>query len=147
MSWSPILVLAHLLGLALGLGAATVKLVLLLRCRADPAALPGYLAASKPVTRLIVLGMVLLTLSGIGWLVLGYPLTPRLVVKLVLVAALWVMGPVIDNVVEPRFQALAPAPGAPVSAAFVLAQNRFLAAEVLATSLFYAIVVVWVFRG
>lgn len=147
MSMSSLLLVAHLLGLGLGLGAATVKLVLLIRSKADLAFLPVYLAVSKPVTRLIVLGMILLTLSGIGWLVLGYPITARLVVKLVLVAAIWGMGPVIDNAVEPRFRKLAPAPGEQASPAFSKIQSRFLALEALATLLFYVIVVIWVARS
>jgi hypothetical protein len=36
-SWWQHLLLTHLVGLALGVGAATVKIVLLRRCRADPA--------------------------------------------------------------------------------------------------------------
>lgn len=62
-----LLSLAHLIGLALGVGAATVKLILLLRCRADHALAPAYVKVAKPITRQIVLGIILLTLSGIGW--------------------------------------------------------------------------------
>ena len=137
---------AHLVGLALGLGAATVKLALLLRCRADRAFLPVYQEVARPITRQIVLGMILLTLSGVGWLFLGYPWTPLLVVKLVLVAAIWVLGPVIDNVAEPNFTALAPAPGSAASPAFLRAQGRYLALESLATSLFYVLVVLGALR-
>ncbi len=69
---------------------------------------------------------------------LGYPLTPLLVAKLVLVAALWVMGPLIDNVVEPRFRKLASESAAP---AFQAARGRYLAWETLAIPLFYVITV------
>jgi hypothetical protein len=139
-----LLFLVHLVGLALGVGAATTKLVLLLKTRADRAFVPAYLKAAGPATRLIQLGIVLLTLSGIGWLILGYPLTSRLVAKLVLVAAIWVMGPVIDKVVEPRFRRLVPGPEDPADPAFTRAHRQYLAMEAAATLLFYAVVVYWV---
>ena len=60
------LLLVHLVGLAIGLGAATAKLVLLFQCRADGAFVPTYLAVVRPITRQIILGLVLLLLSGIG---------------------------------------------------------------------------------
>lgn len=139
-----LLSLAHLIGLALGVGCATAKLMLLVRCRADHAFLPTYIEVARPLTRLIILGLVLLTLSGVGWLLVGYPLTPLLVVKLVLVGAIWVLGPVIDNVVEPKFRQLALTPGESTSPAFVRIQRHYLRLEVLATGLFYVIVAMWV---
>jgi len=139
-----LLTLAHLIGLALAVGAATVKLVLLVKCRADPALVPAYVAVARPITRLIILGLVLLTLSGVGWLLIGYQLTPLLVVKLILVGAIWVLGPVIDNVAEPRFNKLAPSAGESASPAFVRVQQQYLLLEMVATGLFYVIVVMWV---
>ena len=139
-----VLSLAHLIGLALGLGCATAKLTLLLRSKGDPGLLPAFLAVARPVTRLIILGLALLTLSGVGWLLLGYRFTPRLVVKLTLVGAIWVLGPIIDNVVEPRFRSLAPAPGEAASPAFFRVQQQYLLIEGVATGLFYAIVVLWI---
>jgi hypothetical protein len=139
-----LLSLAHLIGLALGLGCATAKLTLLIRCRADHAFVQTYIAVARRVTRLIILGLALLTLSGVGWLLVGYPLTTLLVVKLVLVGAIWVLGPVIDNVVEPKFQQLAPGPGGSASPAFIRIERHYLLLEVLATGLFYVIVGMWV---
>jgi hypothetical protein len=78
---SSILSLTHLIGLALALGSATVKLVLLARCSADQAFVPVYLKVARPITRQIVLGLVLLTLSGIGWLLLAYAITWHLILK------------------------------------------------------------------
>ena len=144
--WPQLLSVAHLVGLAVGVGAATVKLALLLRCMADSALVPAYLTVVRIITRQIILGLVLLTLSGIGWLLLGYPFTPLLIAKLLLVAALWVLGPVIDNVAEPQFRKLAPAPGEPPSPPFVKARRLYLTLEVSATLLFYAITVLWVLR-
>lgn len=143
-SWTSLLSLAHLIGLALGLGCATAKLMLLVKCRADHAFVPTYIAVARYVTRLIILGLVLLTLSGVGWLLVGYPLTPVLVVKLVLVGAIWVLGPVIDNVAEPRFRRLAPGSGESPSPAFTRIGRQYLLLEILATGLFYVVVGMWV---
>ena len=145
-SFPSLLALAHLIGLALAVGGATSKLALLLKCKADIAFLPTYVAATKPITRLIVLGLALLTLSGVGWMLIGYPFTPTLIVKLALVASIWVLGPIIDNVVEPRFQKLAPKPGESASSEFLRNQQRYLLLEMLATGLFYVILVFWMLR-
>jgi hypothetical protein len=143
-SISSLLPLAHLIGLALGIGSATAKLILLIKCTADSAFVPVYLKVTKPLTRQIVLGLILLTLSGIGWLLDGYPFTPLLVVKISLVAVIWVLGPIIDNVVEPEFRKLAPMPGESASPAFNRTQQRYLLLESVATGLFYLIIVMWV---
>jgi len=144
ISWRSILTLTHLIGLALAVGSATAKLTLLLRCQADHAFVPVYVAVARPITRLIILGLALLTLSGLGWLLVGYPVTPLLVVKLVLVGAIWVLGPIIDNVVEPKFRQLAPTPGESASPAFIRITRRYLTLEAVATGLFYVIVAMWV---
>jgi len=138
--------LAHLFGLSLGLGCATAKLSLLRRSRSDPAVLQAFLAVARPITRLIILGLALLTLSGVGWLLQGYPFTPRVVVKLTLVAVIWVLGPIIDNVIEPRFRQAAPGPGEEPSPEFIAIQRRYLRVEWLATGLFYVIVLLWVLK-
>ncbi len=142
--FSTVLSLAHLVGLALGVGAATTKLWLLLKAGRDHALLPVYLKVVRPITGLILLGIGLLMFSGIGWLVLGYPLTARLAAKLILVAGILVIGPVIDNVVEPRFRELALAPEGASAPAFARIRRQYLALEIAATGLFYVVIVYWV---
>jgi len=136
------LLLVHLVGLSLGVGAATVKLALLAQSSANPSFAATFLGVSKPITRFIVVGLILLTLSGIGWLVLGYRFTPLLVVKILLVVAVWVLGPYIDRVVEPRFAQLIPQSGEAVSPAFIAIQRRYLAMETVATVLMYAVLLI-----
>lgn len=138
-----LLSLGHILGLVLGVGCATAKLTLLYRCRADQSFLPFYIAAARALTKLIIAGLVLLTLSGIGWLLIGYELTPLLVIKLVMVGAIWVLGLIIDNLVEPTFRNLAPLPAEQASPRFLLIQRRYLLLEVAATGLFYGIILMW----
>lgn len=142
-----LLTLIHVLGLALGLGAATTKTVLLLRCGADAELIAAYLRVRRFVTRVIITGLALLVVSGAGFFLVGFfSLGADLIFKLVLVAALFVLGPVIDNVVEPRYAKAAPARGAPASPEFVGARRRYVAIEVAATSLFYLITAFWILR-
>ena len=143
----PFLLLMHLIGLAWAMGAASVKLAMLLRCHRDRSFIEAYLKVVGSVTRQIVAGLILLTLSGIGWLLVGYPVTGVLAVKLVLVAAVWVMGPVIDKVAEPRFRRLAPEAGAAISPDFARAERAYVALEAVATGMFYVIAGVWVLLG
>lgn len=145
LSWK-LLSLAHLVGLSLALGCATTKVALLLRCRAEPDLVQAYLKVVRPITRLLITGLVLLTLSGIGWLLLSYPFSTPLLAKLVLVVAVWAMGPVIDKVLEPRFAASAPAPGEAPSEAFNDAMRKYFRMELAATGVFYAIVLLWVMK-
>jgi hypothetical protein len=143
-STTSFLLVIHLIGLSLGVGSGTAKFVLLLKCNKDPSFVAVYLKIMRPLTRLIILGLILLTLSGIGWLLLGYTITSLLIVKLVLVAAIWVLGPVIDNSVEPRFKRLAPAPGEATTPEFVRSLKQYLMLEGLADLLFYCIIFFWV---
>jgi len=144
MDWLiSLLPVIHLIGLALGVGCATAKITLLLRSKDNPVSIQAFIAVVKPITRLIILGIILLALSGIGWILLGYPFTTILIAKLALVVAILIIGPIIDNVVEPKFLELAPKPGEVVSAAFIQIHRRYLVLEVTATGLFYVIIVMW----
>jgi len=139
-----ILLLLHLLGLSLGVGAATVKITLLFKCISDQKFVPIFVATSKPITKIIILGLILLTLSGIGWIILGTPFTTLFIIKLTLVLALWVLGPIIDNVFEPKYLSLIPVSDQPVTKVFIKAKKNFIIMETLATGLFYVIMVIGV---
>lgn len=144
MDWlTSLLPVIHLIGLALGVGGATAKVTLLIRSKDHPESIQAFIAVVRPLTRLIILGIVLLALSGIAWLLTGYPFTTLLYVKLAMVAVILILGPIIDNVVEPKFVKLAPKPGEVVSAAFLRIHRQFVMVEMVATGLFYVIIVVW----
>ena len=106
-----ILSFVHLIGLAFGVGGATVKVTLLIKSHSNLEFVPTYLKVTTPITRIIILGQTLLTLSGIGWILLGTTFTPLFITKIILVLAIWVLGPFIDNTVEPSFKNLAPTSG------------------------------------
>jgi len=144
ISLSSFLTFTHIIGLALAVGAATVKLTLLFKCNSDDNFVPIYLKVSKPITKNIIIGQTIVTLSGIGWLLYGYSFTTLLIVKIILVAAVWVLGAFMDNAVEPKFRTLAPAAGESASPEFIRIRKQLLILEVIATLIFYAIIVIWV---
>lgn len=137
-AFSFILGFAHVVGIVLGVGAATVKLALMFKCRSNHGFVPIFLGVLKPVTMVIAVGQILLTLSAIGFMVTGYPFTNIIIVKIILLGMLWIMGPTIDKVFEPKFRKLAPIQGESTDPQFVMALKQFLAAEILASGLFYA---------
>ena len=134
----------HLVGLSLAVGAATVKLVLLIKCRSNSELVQVFIKVVKPITKLIITGLILLTLSGVGWLLMGYSFTTLLIIKLIFVASIWILGPVIDKVIEPKFLKLAPVSGQQASAEFAAALNKYLGLEIIATGFFYVIIIIWV---
>jgi hypothetical protein len=132
------ILLVHLAGLALALGGAAMKVSLLLAFRADPRLTSAYVRVAPVITRLLVTGLVLLTTSGIAFIVLGHPTTTPLIVKVALVVILWGLGPVIDKVAEPAFVRLARSAGPAASPEFARAHRRYLALELVATGLMSA---------
>jgi len=136
--------LTHLIGLALGVGAATVKLTLLLKCRFNHQFVAIYLRVFKPITRIIILGLILLTISGIGWILFGKIFTLLFIFKLALVLVIWILGPIIDNVVEPKYVKLAPVSGENPSQQFIRIQQHLITLETIATFLFYVVTILGV---
>lgn len=141
--WTFIL-LVHLAGMALGVGFATAKVVLLLRCNKDAAFLRVYLKVVKPLTNILVLGLIMMTLSGITWLVLGYGFSNLMILNLVFVGIVWILGLIIDKISEPRFLRLAPDASEEPSPAFISIRNKHLALEIIAALVFYTLIVMGV---
>jgi hypothetical protein len=139
-----LIILIHVLGLALGVGSATAKLLLLKRCHSNFEFFHVYFKVSKLITRLIVTGTILLAISGIAWLIMGYPFSMLLIVKLILVGLVLVLGPIIDKVVEPRLENLLPVQGQAFSPEFVRIHKQHLAFEITATGLMYLITIIGV---
>lgn len=144
ISYWLILTLSHLIGLELAVGAATVKLALMMKGKSDPQFIPIFLKVSRPITRIIISGLILLTLSGIGWILAGTSFTTLFIVKIVLVLVVWTLGPLIDNAVEPKYVKLAPVAGNEISAEFISIQNKLILLETIATLDFYVIIVLGV---
>ena len=139
-----LLTLVHVIGICLGVGSATVKSTLLLKSRVDLQYIPAFIKIVKPVTRILIIGFILATLSGVTALILGYPLLPVMVVKIVVVGLVWIIGPVIDNRILPTYLMHAPMAGDAPTKEFRIVQNKFVVLELSATLLFYVIVILGV---
>lgn len=144
MTLYTILLTIHLVGLAMGIGASTVKLVFLFKCNSDYNFVSVFLKVIRPITKVIISGLIFLTVSGIVWLFKGYSFTPLLIIKMILVGLIWILGPIIDNVIEPKYIKAAPLPGENASSDFVQFQKQFLAMEITATGVFYVILIMGV---
>lgn len=115
-------IFVHVIGSALGVGGVTANVVLWTKARFDKELAPAILKIVELIGKLIFLGLILLTLSGIGFLYLGFPLA-RLTVKLSLVAALWVESPLVHYLTS-RVANLAPKPGQPQSPEFLSIKRK-----------------------
>lgn len=146
MSNYTLILFFHLVGLSLAVGAATVKNILFLKCNSNYEFIAVYKQVARPITKTIIAGMILLTLSGISWFFDGFSLDSYLIIKMALFLAVWILGPVIDKVFEPRFLKLAPAAGEAPSKEFLKAKNLYMVIDFAATGFFYAIIIMWILR-
>ncbi|MDH4184611.1 MAG: hypothetical protein OEV92_10340 [Nitrospinota bacterium] len=144
--FSTVLLLLHLLGLAMAVGVGAAKVLLLIKCYKDHTLLHSYFKLVKAMTGMLIVGFILLTLTGIAWIATGYPFTLLLGIKVALVVVVWILGPYIDNVAEPALVKLTPAPGAQPSPEFLAAQKKHLVLETVAEGLFVLIIILWVVR-
>jgi hypothetical protein len=126
----------HIIGLALGLGGVTVNVALMVKARFDKELASIIPKVSRIIGPLIFLGLVLLTISGIGFVHLGYPLTRTLTVKLDLVVVLWVEGLLISYLGS-KIGRLAPKLGEPPSPKFLSTRRKMQALAVVGVVLWY----------
>ena len=141
---SEILYIVHVIALSLAAGTAFVKLLLVVRCKKDYMFYTDYFKLAPLLSKLIITGMILLTLSGIAWIIIGYSLELLLVLKIIIVAGIWIIGPIIDSRAEPKVKRLYPSPGAEPSAEFTRSQQQHLLLEIIATAMMYAALIIGV---
>ncbi len=107
--WRTMLLIVHVLGLALGFGAALFLDFYLLRHLYDRPITPSTIDTVAHGEKLAAIGLALLWASGIGFLALYYLSdpskldNPKLWAKLVIVVLLTLNGLVIHAFVSPRF--------------------------------------------
>jgi hypothetical protein len=63
--FTSLLRVAHLIGSGLGIGVATARTVLLIRCDPELSLVPVHRKVATPLTRRLMLGILLLTPSGL----------------------------------------------------------------------------------
>jgi hypothetical protein len=126
----------HTVGLAVGLGGVTVNVTLMIKSRFDKELASNMAKILKTIGLLIFLGLVFLTISGIGFMRLGYPVTRTLAVKHVLVVALWIIGPLIFYFTS-KLAKLSPKPREYPSAKFLSTKRKMQALAAVALILWY----------
>ena len=141
---SEILYIVHVIALSLAAGTAFVKLLLVFRCKKSAAFYNDYFKLAPMLSKLIITGMILLTVSGITWIIIGYSVNLLLAVKIVVVTGIWILGPMIDNMAEPKLRKYLPTQDQTPSAEFIRAQKQHLRLEIAATVLMYAALVMGV---
>jgi Na+-transporting methylmalonyl-CoA/oxaloacetate decarboxylase gamma subunit len=134
----------HVIALSLAAGTAFVKLLLVFRCKKDYTFYIVYFKLAPLLSKLIITGMILLTLSGIAFIITGYSVAFLLILKIIIVAGIWIIGPIIDSRAEPKVKKLYPSPGAQPSAAFTRAHQQHLLLEIIATIMMYAALIIGV---
>jgi len=88
-----------------------------------------------------MIGLILLTLSGIGCVILGTAFTPLFIARLALLVILWLLGLFIDNVIEHKFEKHAPVEDESMTSGFARIQKQHLAIKALTTLVFYVITI------
>lgn len=142
--FSEILYVVHVIALSLAAGAAIVKMLLVFRCKKNYRFYNDYFKLAPMLSKLIIAGMVLLTVSGIAWIFTGYSVNSLLIIKIVLVAGIWVLGPLIDGYAEPKIKKFLPFSEQAPAQEFFPAQKLHLRLEVVATILMYAVLIIGV---
>jgi hypothetical protein len=141
---SEFLMVLHIIGLTFAAGAAFIKTILLVRCKKDYRFLTTYFQTDKLLTMIIITGMIILTLTGIIWLLIGYSFEPLLITKIVLVGFIWILGPIIDNKATPKLRKMAPVNEEKPSPEFLKVQKKHFYLEITATIIMYSITIIGV---
>lgn len=134
--------LLHFIGLAWGVGGATVAAILMRRSEKDPEAAPHLTKLMPAISKLIWIAIILLVISGIGIVNLVYwPIdTTMLAVKHVVVLILILNGLHLTFRVMPKMERLVPK-GEKPSADFLKARKNAKVGAITGLVLWYIILV------
>lgn len=134
--------LMHFLGLAWGVGGATVAAILMAKADRNPEMAPLAMKVMPAVSKLIWAAIILLIVSGVALAQLvTWPINPTtLLAKHVLVVILILNGLYLGFGIMPKMQKLAPKGGKP-SAEFLKAKKSAKVSSTLGLVLWYVILV------
>jgi putative copper export protein len=142
MDYHGFLLMIHALGLAWGVGGATVNTILVMKADKNPEIAPVVMSLVPSVAKLIWVAIMLLIVSGLGLSLelADYFDSQVLLVKHVIIAVMVVIGLVMIVVFMPKMQQMAPK-GGPPSAEFLALKKKVQAMGMLNFFLWYAIFV------
>lgn len=134
--------LLHFLGIAWGVGGATVAAILMAKSGKNPEAASHLMKVMPAISKLIWAAMILLIVSGIALAQLvTWPIdTNMLLIKHVAVAILILNGVVLGFKILPKMKKLAPTGGKP-SAEFLKAKKISRISGMIGLLLWYVILV------
>ena len=99
-----ILLIGHVIGVALGVGGASVSDVLFVTSIADRRIDRSELKLLRIASKVVVFGLVLLAVTGVGFIVTGSPLSPRFWAKMTIVLIASINGYVMHRFMFPLFE-------------------------------------------
>lgn len=135
------LLIGHIVGVAIGAGGATMSDALFVTSIGDNRIDRSELRLLKMASKIVVAGLVLLTITGIGFLLTGSPTSPRFWAKMTIVLIASINGFVMHNVLFPIFEQCARDGTAISSAQFTrYAPHLVIAGPVSAISWYSAII-------
>lgn len=139
----------HSIGIAWGLGAATIGFLGMRKGQKDPQFGQAWTKFLPTITNLIWIALILLVVSGVGLLVL-HPATVNYSaamwgIKHVVVYFIIVAGIIITLVIAPKLKRLAPQAGANPSPEFLKARTLMQRLGVINLICWYVVVVLSVF--
>ena len=99
-----ILLIGHVIGVALGVGGATMSDVLFLTSISDRRIDRSELKLLRIASKVVVTGLLVLAVTGVAFVVTGSPLSPRFWAKMTIVAIASINGYVMHQFMFPLFE-------------------------------------------
>ena len=99
----------HLISMAFGVGGSTLAMIISRKIDKNPEIAPIIMELIKPVSKLIRLGLILLILSGLGFMVLGskgYIYQPFFLAKMLTVSIISINAILMKFVLNPKLRKL-----------------------------------------
>ena len=130
----------HFIGLAFGLGGATVASLISAKAEKDKEVSSAFIKIMPPISKLIMLGLILLIVSGIAiTFLVTWPINyVNLIIKHVLVILIVVIG-IITGVKSKKIMKLVPKKGGQISLNFMKAKHQIKVLSIINLILWYAV--------
>ena len=141
------LIIGHIVGVAIGAGGATMSDVLFVTSIADNRIDRSELRLLKIASKVVVIGLLLLTVTGLGFLLTGSPTSPRFWAKMTIVLIAAVNGFVMHRLLFPLFERCARERTAIGSAEFTRYTPLLVVAGPVSAISWYAAIVLGAWRS
>ena len=141
-----IILILHVIGVAVGAGGATMSDVLFLTSIADNKIDHSELKLLKIASYMVVIGLVLLTVTGLSFFLVGAAESPRFWAKMSIVSIAAINGMVMHQIAFPIFERCAKHKTTLTSAAFTRHAPLLVTAGTISAISWYAALVLGMWR-